>query len=178
MTKIRAIVARQIFDSRGNPTVETDVITTNGIMGRAAVPSGASTGQHEAVEHRDGTNNYMGKSVYKAVKNVNDIIFKELEHLSVFDQSLIDSKMISLDNTPNKSKLGANAILSVSLAVSKAAALEKNISLFKYLGNENSNVLPVPLMNIINGGSHSDSPISFQEFMIVPVGASSFSHVI
>ena len=178
MTKIKTIVARQIFDSRGNPTVETDVITTNGIMGRAAVPSGASTGQHEAVELRDGTKNYMGKSVYKAVKNVNDIIFKELENLSVFDQSLIDSTMINLDNTPNKSKLGANAILSVSLAVSKAAALEKNIPLFKYLGNENSNVLPVPLMNIINGGSHSDSPISFQEFMIVPVCASSFSHAL
>src|SRR6056300_1721527 len=169
MTKIKNIVARQIFDSRGNPTVETDVITTNGIMGRAAVPSGASTGQHEAVELRDGLNTYMGKSVFEAVKN---IIFKELEGLSVFEQSKIDSKMINLDNTPNKSNLGANAILSVSLAVSKAAAKEKNISLFKYLGNENSNVLPVPLMNIINGGSHSDSPISFQEFMIVPVGAS------
>ena len=158
MTKIKNIVARQIFDSRGNPTVETDVITTNGIMGRAAVPSGASTGQHEAVELRDGLNTYMGKSV--------------------FDQSLIDSKMINLDSTSNKSKLGANSILSVSLAVSKAAAKEKNISLFKYLGNENSNVLPVPLMNIINGGSHSDSPISFQEFMIVPVGASSFTHAL
>jgi enolase len=129
MTKIKTIVARQIFDSRGNPTVETDVITTNGIMGRAAVPSGASTGQHEAVELRDGLNTYMGKSVFEAVKNVNDIIFKELEGLSVFEQSKIDSKMINLDNTPNKSKLGANAILSVSLAVSKAAAKEKNISL-------------------------------------------------
>ena len=133
MTKIKTIVARQIFDSRGNPTVETDVITTNGIMGRAAVPSGASTGQHEAVELRDELNTYMGKSVFEAVKNVNDIIFKELEGLSVFEQSKIDSKMINLDNTPNKSKLGANAILSVSLAVSKAAAKEKNISLFKYL---------------------------------------------
>ena len=130
MTKIKTIVARQIFDSRGNPTVETDVITTNGIMGRAAVPSGASTGQHEAVELRDGLNTYMGKSVFEAVKNVNDIIFKELEGLSVFEQSKIDSKMINLDNTLNKSKLGANAILSVSLAVSKAAAKEKNISLF------------------------------------------------
>ncbi|MDG1338136.1 MAG: phosphopyruvate hydratase, partial [Flavobacteriaceae bacterium] len=168
MTKIKTIVARQIFDSRGNPTVETDVITTNGVMGRAAVPSGASTGQHEAVELRDGLDSYMGKSVFEAVKNVNDIIFKELVGLSVFDQSLIDTTMINLDNTPNKSNLGANAILSVSLAVSKAAAKEKNVSLFRYLGNENSNVLPVPLMNIINGGSHSDSPISFQEFMIVP----------
>ena len=133
MTKIKTIVARQIFDSRGNPTVETDVITTNGIMGRASVPSGASTGQHEAVELRDGTKKYMGKSVFEAVNNVNDPIFRELEGLSIFAQSLIDSKMISLDNTPNKSKLGANAILSVSLAVSKAAALEKNIPLFKYL---------------------------------------------
>ena len=127
MTKIKNIVARQIFDSRGNPTVETDVITTNGIMGRAAVPSGASTGQHEAVELRDGLNTYMGKSVFEAVKNVNDVIFTELEGLSVFDQSLIDSKMINLDSTSNKSKLGANSILSVSLAVSKAAAKEKNI---------------------------------------------------
>ena len=163
MTKIKTIVARQIFDSRGNPTVETDVITTNGVMGRAAVPSGASTGQHEAVELRDGLDSYVGKSVFEAVKNVNDIIFKELVGLSVFDQSLIDTTMINLDNTPNKSNLGANAILSVSLAVSKAAAKEKNVSLFRYLGNENSNVLPVPLMNIINGGSHSDSPISFQD---------------
>jgi len=130
MTKIKTIVARQIFDSRGNPTVETDVITTNGIMGRAAVPSGASTGQHEAVELRDGLNTYMGKSVFEAVKNVNDIIFKELEGLSVFEQSKIDSKMINLDNTPNKSKLGANAILSVSLAVSKAAAKEKKYFTF------------------------------------------------
>ena len=178
MTKIKNIISRQIFDSRGNPTVETDVITTNGVIGRAAVPSGASTGQHEAIELRDELNSYMGKSVFNAVKNVNDVIFKELANLSVFDQSLIDSKMIKLDNTPNKSILGANAILSVSLAVSKAAAKEKNISLFKYLGNENSNVLPVPLMNIINGGSHSDSPISFQEFMIVPVGASSFTHAL
>ena len=178
MTKIKTIVARQIFDSRGNPTVETDVITTTGIMGRASVPSGASTGQHEAVELRDGTKKYMGKSVFEAVNNVNDLIFRELEGLSIFDQSSIDSKMISLDNTPNKSKLGANAILSVSLAVSKAASLEKDIPLFKYLGNENSNVLPVPLMNIINGGSHSDSPISFQEFMIVPIGASSLSNAL
>ena len=178
MTKIKTIVARQIFDSRGNPTVEADVITTNGILGRAAVPSGASTGEHEAVELRDKTQDFMGKSVYEAVKNVNELILKKLENLSVFDQELIDSKMIELDNTPNKSKLGANAILSVSLAVAKAAALEKKIPLFKYLGDSNSNILPVPLMNIINGGSHSDSPISFQEFMIVPVGATSFSHAL
>ena len=178
MTKIKTIVARQIFDSRGNPTVEADVITTNGILGRAAVPSGASTGEHEAVELRDKTQDFMGKSVFEAVKNVNELILKKLENLSVFDQELIDSKMIELDNTPNKSKLGANAILSVSLAVAKAAALEKKIPLFKYLGDDNSNILPVPLMNIINGGSHSDSPISFQEFMIVPIGATSFSHAL
>ena len=178
MTKIKNIVSRQIFDSRGNPTVETDVITTNNIIGRAAVPSGASTGEHESVELRDELDSYMGKSVFNAVKNVNEIISKELNNLSIFDQELIDEKMIKLDGTNNKSKLGANAILSVSLAVSKAAANEKNISLFKYLGDSNSNVLPVPLMNIINGGSHSDSPISFQEFMIVPVGAKSFTNAL
>ena len=178
MTKIKNILARQIFDSRGNPTVETDVITSNGVLGRAAVPSGASTGEHEAVELRDETKDFMGKSVFRAVKNVNESIFKELKNLSVFDQELIYSKMIELDNTANKSKLGANAILPVSLAVAKAAAIEKKISLFRYLGNDNSNVLPVPLMNIINGGSHSDSPISFQEFMIVPIGASNFSHAL
>ena len=178
MTKIKNIVSRQIFDSRGNPTVETDVITTNNIIGRAAVPSGASTGEHESVELRDKLGSYMGKSVFNAVKNVNEIISKELNNLSIFDQKLIDEKMIKLDGTNNKSKLGANAILSVSLAVSKAAANEKNISLFKYLGDSNSNVLPVPLMNIINGGTHSDSPISFQEFMIVPVGAKSFTNAL
>ena len=178
MTKIKKIVSRQIFDSRGNPTVETDVITTNNVIGRAAVPSGASTGEHESVELRDGLDSYMGKSVFNAVKNVNEIISKELNNLSIFDQELIDEKMIKLDGEKNKSKLGANAILSVSLAVSKAAANEKNISLFKYLGDSNSNVLPVPLMNIINGGSHSDSPISFQEFMIVPVGAKSFTNAL
>jgi len=178
MTKIKNIVSRQIFDSRGNPTVETDVITTNNVIGRAAVPSGASTGEHESVELRDELNSYMGKSVFNAVKNVNEIISKELNNLSIFNQKLIDEKMIKLDGTNNKSKLGANAILSVSLAVSKAAANEKSISLFKYLGHSNSNVLPVPLMNIINGGSHSDSPISFQEFMIVPVGAKSFTNAL
>ncbi len=178
MTKIKKIVSRQIFDSRGNPTVETDVITTNNVIGRAAVPSGASTGEHESVELRDELDSYMGKSVFNAVKNVNEIISKELNNLSIFDQKLIDEKMIKLDGTNNKSKLGANAILSVSLAVSRAAANEKNISLFKYLGDSNSNVLPVPLMNIINGGSHSDSPISFQEFMIVPVGAKSFTNAL
>ena len=148
MTKIKTIVASQIFDSRGNPTVEADVITSNGVLGRAAVPSGASTGEHEAVELRDNTQDFMGKSVYEAVKNVNELILKKLENLSVFDQELIDSKMIELDNTPNKSKLGANAILSVSLAVAKAAALEKKISLFKYLGDDNSNILPLSLIHI------------------------------
>ena len=178
MTKIKSIVARQIFDSRGNPTVETDVITTNNVIGRAAVPSGASTGVHESVELRDNHSTYMGKSVFNAVKNVNELISKELNNLSIFDQELIDEKMINLDGTNNKSKLGANAILSVSLAVSKAAANEKNISLYEYLGSSMSNVLPVPLMNIINGGSHSDSPISFQEFMIVPIGAKSFTNAL
>ena len=178
MTKIKSIVARQIFDSRGNPTVETDVITTNNVIGRAAVPSGASTGVPESVELRDNHSTYMGKSVFNAVKNVNELISKELNNLSIFDQELIDEKMINLDGTNNKSKLGANAILSVSLAVSKAAANEKNISLYKYLGTSVSNVLPVPLMNIINGGSHSDSPISFQEFMIVPIGAKSFTNAL
>ncbi len=178
MTKIKSIVARQIFDSRGNPTVETDVITTNNVIGRAAVPSGASTGVHESVELRDNHSTYMGKSVFNAVKNVNELISKELNNLSIFDQELIDEKMINLDGTNNKSKLGANAILSVSLAVSKAAANEKNISLYKYLGTSVSNVLPMPLMNIINGGSHSDSPISFQEFMIVPIGAKSFTNAL
>ena len=178
MTKIKSIVARQIFDSRGNPTVETDVITTNNVIGGAAVPSGASTGVHESVELRDNHSTYMGKSVFNAVKNVNELISKELNNLSIFDQELIDEKMINLDGTNNKSKLGANAILSVSLAVSKAAANEKNISLYKYLGTSVSNVLPVPLMNIINGGSHSDSPISFQEFMIVPIGAKSFTNAL
>ena len=178
MTKIKNIVSRQIFDSRGNPTVETDVITTNNVIGRAAVPSGASTGVHESVELRDNHSTYMGKSVFNAVKNVNELISKELNNLSIFDQELIDEKMINLDGTNNKSKLGANAILSVSLAVSKAAANEKNISLYKYLGTSVSNVLPVPLMNIINGGSHSDSPISFQEFMIVPIGAKSFTNAL
>ena len=178
MTKIKSIVARQIFDSRGNPTVETDVITTNNVIGRAAVPSGASTGVYESVELRDNLPTYMGKSVFNAVKNVNELISKELNNLSIFDQELIDEKMINLDGTNNKSKLGANAILSVSLAVSKAAANEKNISLYEYLGSSMSTVLPVPLMNIINGGSHSDSPISFQEFMIVPIGAKSFTNAL
>ena len=174
MAKIKSIAARQIFDSRGNPTVEVDIITENLVMGRAAVPSGASTGEHEAVELRDGGNDYHGKGVLKAVSNINNIISKELIGKSVFDQQSNDHLMISIDGTENKSKLGANAILGVSLAMAKAAANEKNISLFKYL-NSDSNILPVPMMNIINGGSHSDAPIAFQEFMIRPVGADSFS---
>ena len=180
MSKIKEIKARQIFDSRGNPTVEADVITSNGIKGTAAVPSGASTGKYEAVELRDNNKEkYLGKSVFNAVSNINKLISKKLIGYSVFDQKIIDQLMIDLDGTENKSKLGANAILAVSLAVSKAAASEKGISLYKYLGNNsNPSVLPVPLINIINAGSHSDSPIAFQEFMIVPVGAKSFSHAL
>jgi len=173
---IDKIIARQIFDSRGNPTIEVDVITKSGILGRAAVPSGASTGQHEAVELRDAGDDYCGKGVLKAVSNVNDIIAKELVGKSIYDQRIIDNKMIDLDGTDNKSVLGANAILGVSLALAKAAAKEKNMPLYAYLGGDNANTLPVPMMNIINGGSHSDAPIAFQEFMIIPVLAKSFSH--
>ena len=174
MAKIKSIVARQIFDSRGNPTVEVDIITENLVLGRAAVPSGASTGEHEAVELRDGGNDYHGKGVLEAVSNINNIISQKLIGKSVFDQQSNDHLMISMDGTENKSKLGANAILGVSLAMAKAAAKEKNISLFRYL-EPKANLLPVPMMNIINGGSHSDAPIAFQEFMIMPVSADSFS---
>ena len=173
MAKIKSIVARQIFDSRGNPTVEVDIITENLVKGRAAVPSGASTGEHEAVELRDGGNDYHGKGVLKAVSNINNIISKELIGKSVFDQQSNDHLMMSVDGTENKSKLGANAILGVSLAMAKAAAKEKKMSLFRYL-QPKANMLPVPMMNIINGGSHSDAPIAFQEFMIMPVSANSF----
>ena len=176
MSIILSVHARQILDSRGNPTVEVDVITENGIMGRAAVPSGASTGEHEAVELRDGGDTFMGKGVSKAVNNVNTVIAEEILGMSVFEQNLIDQTMIELDGTPNKSKLGANAILGVSLATAKAAANELGISLFRYVGGVSANTLPVPMMNIINGGSHSDAPIAFQEFMIMPVKAMSFSH--
>ncbi len=176
MSIIISVHARQIFDSRGNPTVEVDVITENGIMGRAAVPSGASTGEHEAVELRDGGNAFMGKGVSKAVKNVNTVIAEEILGMSVFEQNLIDQTMIELDGTPNKSKLGANAILGVSLAAAKAAANELGLSLFRYVGGVSANTLPLPMMNIINGGSHSDAPIAFQEFMIMPIKAKSFSH--
>ena len=176
MSIIISIHARQIFDSRGNPTVEVDVITENGILGRAAVPSGASTGEHEAVELRDGGPSYMGKAVGKAVENVNRLIAQEIIGTSVFGQEHIDNTMIKLDGTQNKSKLGANAILGVSLAVAKAAANELGLPLYRYIGGVNAKTLPVPMMNIINGGSHSDAPIAFQEFMIIPIGASSFSN--
>jgi enolase len=176
MSIIIDIHARQIFDSRGNPTVEVDVITENGFMGRAAVPSGASTGEHEAVELRDGGKAYFGKGVMKAVKNVNTIIAQELLGTSVFEQNLIDQTMIDLDGTSNKSKLGANAILGVSLAAAKAAAAELGMPLYRYVGGVSANTLPVPMMNIINGGSHSDAPIAFQEFMIMPLKAKNFTH--
>jgi enolase len=176
MSIIIKVHARQILDSRGNPTIEVDVVTENGVLGRAAVPSGASTGEHEAVELRDGGKNYMGKGVLKAVHNVNATIAPELVGVSVFEQNHIDQLMIELDATPNKSNLGANAILGVSLAVAKAAANELGLPLYRYVGGVSANTLPVPMMNIINGGSHSDAPIAFQEFMIMPVKATSFTH--
>mgnify|MGYP001174814144 CR=1 FL=1 len=176
MTKIKKILARQIFDSRGNPTVEVDVLTDNNNLGRAAVPSGASTGENEAVELRDGGDNYMGKGVLMAVNNVNTTIAEHLIGKSVLNQAEIDNAMIELDGTENKSILGANAILGVSLAVSQAAAKCKGLPLYKYIGGESAVTLPVPMMNIINGGSHSDAPIAFQEFMIVPINASSFTN--
>jgi len=178
MSIILSVHARQILDSRGNPTVEVDVITENGVMGRAAVPSGASTGEHEAVELRDGCAAYMGKGVLKAVANVNEKIAEELIGASVFEQALIDQTMIELDGTPNKSKLGANAILGVSLAVAKAAANELGMPLYRYVGGVSAKTLPVPMMNIINGGSHSDAPIAFQEFMVMPVKAKTFTHAL
>lgn len=178
MSYISYIEARQILDSRGNPTIEVDVFTEAGSMGRAAVPSGASTGEHEAVELRDGAKEFGGKGVLKAVENVREIIAPELIGISVFEQNLIDQIMIELDGTPNKANLGANAILGVSLAVAKAAALDLKIPLYKYIGGVNANTLPVPMMNVINGGSHSDAPIAFQEFMVMPVKADSFSHAL
>ena len=176
MSIIIDIHARQIFDSRGNPTVEVDVITEHGYMGRAAVPSGASTGEHEAVELRDGGEAYMGKGVLKAVDNVNGRIAGTLLGVSVFEQAQIDKIMIDLDGTPNKSELGANAILGVSLACAKAAAAELGLPLYRYVGGVSAKTLPVPMMNIINGGSHSDAPIAFQEFMVMPVQAKNFTH--
>ncbi len=175
MSIIINVHARQIFDSRGNPTIEVDVTTENGYLGRAAVPSGASTGEHEAVELRDGGKDFMGKGVFNAIDNVNTIIAQELLGFSVFEQNKIDQMMIDLDGTPNKSKLGANAILGVSLATAKAAAAELGIPLYRYIGGVSANTLPVPMMNIINGGSHSDAPIAFQEFMVMPIKASTFS---
>ncbi len=176
MSSIIEIHARQIFDSRGNPTVEVDVTTEHGYVGRAAVPSGASTGEHEAVELRDGGKDYMGKAVLNAVAHVNGEISDALLGLSVFDQEGIDQIMIDLDGTKNKSRLGANAVLGVSLAVAKAAANELGLPLFRYLGGVSAKTLPVPMMNIINGGSHSDAPIAFQELMVMPVKATSFTH--
>ena len=178
MSIIVSVHARQILDSRGNPTVEVDVETENGFLGRAAVPSGASTGEYEAVELRDGGKDYMGKGVLKAVANVNDIIAEEIVGMDVFEQNLIDQTMIALDGTPNKSKLGANAILGVSLAVARAAAEELGLPLYRYVGGVSAHTLPVPMMNIINAGAHSDAPLAFQEFMIMPVNAKDFSHAI
>ncbi|MBB4118877.1 enolase [Mesonia hippocampi] len=175
MSLIIDIKARQIFDSRGNPTVEVDVITENGYLGRAAVPSGASTGEHEAVELRDNEKAYMGKGVSYAVENVNTILAENILGMSVFEQTKIDQLMINLDGTPNKANIGANAILGVSLAIAKAAANELGIPLYKYIGGVSANTLPVPMMNIINGGSHSDAPIAFQEFMVMPVKAKNFT---
>lgn len=179
MSLIIDVHARQILDSRGNPTIEVDVTTQNGFVGRAAVPSGASTGAHEAVELRDGDKGvYLGKGVLKAVENVNTVIAKALQGVDVFEQNAIDKIMLELDGTENKGKLGANAILGVSLAVAKAAAQESRQPLYRYIGGVNANTLPIPMMNIINGGSHSDAPIAFQEFMIMPVGAPSFSEAL
>ena len=179
MSLILDVHARQILDSRGNPTIEVDVITENGILGRAAVPSGASTGQYEAVELRDKDKSvYLGKGVLKAVANVNEKIAEALRGIDVFEQNAIDQLMIDLDGTENKGNLGANAILGVSLAVAKAAAQESRQPLYRYVGGVNANTLPIPMMNIVNGGSHSDAPIAFQEFMIMPVGASSFSEAL
>lgn len=176
MSLIHTIRARQILDSRGNPTVEVDVITDKGLLGRAAVPSGASTGKHEAVELRDGQKNkYLGKGVTKAVENVNKTLAKALQGVSVFDQYTIDQTMLALDGTDNKAKLGANAILGVSLAAAKAAAASQGQSLYRYVGGVHARTLPVPMMNILNGGSHADNAIDFQEFMIMPVSADSFS---
>ena len=177
--KIETIKSREILDSRGNPTVEVDVILDSGIMGRAAVPSGASTGVHEALELRDGDKNrYGGKGVEKAVRHVNDVITKALKGANPFEHSRIDSALIALDGTATKSKLGANAILGVSLAVAKAAAAQLGMPLYRYVGGVDTYVMPVPMMNIINGGSHSDAPIAFQEFMIRPVGAASFKEAL
>jgi enolase len=179
MSQIDQVHAREILDSRGNPTVEADVILVSGERGRAAVPSGASTGEHEAVELRDGDpKRYGGKGVLKAVANVNEIIARELKGMDALDQRAIDRKLIELDDTPNKSNLGANALLAVSMATARAAANYRKLPLYRYLGGENANTLPVPMMNIINGGAHADNNVDFQEFMIVPVGANRFSEAL
>lgn len=175
MSYIVEIKGRQVLDSRGNPTLEVDVKTDNGFLGRAIVPSGASTGSHEAVELRDGGSHYMGKGVLKAVENVNNIISDELTGLDVFEQRVADSIMLEIDGTDNKAKLGANAILAVSLAIAKAGAQEAGLPLYKYIGGVNANTLPIPMMNILNGGAHADNSIDFQEFMVMPIGAESFS---
>ena len=179
MTQIDHIHAREILDSRGNPTVEADVTLVGGVVGRAAVPSGASTGEHEAVELRDGDpKRFDGKGVLKAVRNVNDVIAPKLEGMSALDQTELDRVMIDLDGTPNKSNLGANAILAVSLATARAGANYQKLPLYRYLGGATANTLPVPMMNIINGGAHADNNVDFQEFMIVPVGAGTFSEAL
>ncbi len=179
MPFIANIVARQILDSRGNPTVEVDVMTDSGVLGRAAVPSGASTGAHEAMELRDGDKKqYLGRGVLKAVQNVNNVLKQELMNMYIFDQGVIDKKMIALDGTDNKEHLGANAILGASLAVARAASEECRLPLYKYIGGVNANTLPIPLMNILNGGSHADNGLDFQEFMIMPVGANTFSEAL
>ena len=179
MSSIINIHARQILDSRGNPTIEVDVFTDTGVIGRAAVPSGASTGIHEAVELRDGDKeHYLGKGVLNAVQNVNKVLEEELAGYTVTEQALIDQRMIELDGTPNKAKLGANAILGVSLAVANAAAQVTGQLLYRYIGGVNAHTLPIPMMNILNGGSHADNHIDFQEFMIMPVGAASFSEAL
>jgi enolase len=179
MSLIESIHARQVLDSRGNPTIEVDVVTESGAYGRAAVPSGASTGTHEAVELRDGDKKkYMGKGVLKAVENVNTKIASELVGFSVYEQNLLDKIMIELDGTANKGKLGANAILGTSLAIAKAGAMEAGIPLYRYIGGVSANTLPVPMMNILNGGSHADNSIDFQEFMVMPVGADTFSEAL
>ncbi len=179
MSYIAKIEAREILDSRGNPTIEVDVMTENGIIGRAAVPSGASTGAHEAAELRDeDKKRYMGKGVLKAVHNVNVTLNKELNGAYVFDQNLIDMAMVAIDGTENKSALGANAILGVSMAIAKAAAQESNQELYRYIGGVSANTLPIPMMNIVNGGSHADNNVDVQEFMIMPIGAQSFSEAL
>ena len=179
MSQIDRIRAREILDSRGNPTVEADVVLVNGTRGRAAVPSGASTGEHEAVELRDGdAKRYLGKGVLTAVRNVNEIIARELKGTNVLDQREIDRKLIEIDGSPNKSKLGANALLAVSMAASRAAANSRKLPLYRYIGGDAANTLPVPMMNIINGGAHADNNVDFQEFMIVPVGADRFSEAL